>query len=79
METKITFYKNQNHSTPTIAARMMNRIFSAALGSIMMFGLSINTKAQTTLVVPDSNEGSAFIDPSETQPENCNLLSTILC
>lgn len=63
MKTKITFYKNQNHSAQTISARMMNKIFSAILGSIMMFGLSINTSAQTTLVVPDSNEGSAFLGP----------------
>lgn len=63
MKTKITFYKNRNHSAQTISARMMNRIFSAILGSIMMFGLSINTSAQTTLVVPDSNEGSAFLGP----------------
>ena len=63
MKAKITFYKNRNHSAPTISARMKNRIFSAILGSIMMFGLSINTSAQTTLVVPDSNEGSAFLGP----------------
>ncbi len=42
---------------------MKKRIFPAIIGLIMMFGCSINMNAQTTLVVPNSNEGSAFIGP----------------
>ncbi|KIA85933.1 T9SS type A sorting domain-containing protein [Kaistella jeonii] len=43
---------------------MMNKgIVSAIMVLIMMFGYSINTNAQTTLVVPNTNEGSAFIGP----------------
>ena len=64
MKTKITFYKNRNHFTKTFSERMITkRIFSVIIGLIMMFGFNINTKAQSTLLVPNSNEGSAFIGP----------------
>lgn len=40
-----------------------NRIFSSAVGLLLLMGFSVNFKAQTTLVVPNTNEGSAFIGP----------------
>lgn len=64
MKTKITFYKNRNLLTETTSNPKTYKTFiSALLGLFMMFGFSINANAQTTLVVPNSNEGSAFIGP----------------
>jgi len=64
MKTKLTFCINRNHLTKTMSHWMMNkRRLSAVIGLIIMFGYSINTNAQTTLVVPNNNEGSAFIGP----------------
>lgn len=64
MKTKITFFKDRNHLTKTISKQMITkRLFSAILGLTMMFGFNISTNAQTTLLVPNSNEGSAFIGP----------------
>ena len=42
---------------------MSKRLASALIGLVMIFGFNITAKAQTTLVVPNSNEGSAFIGP----------------
>lgn len=62
MNTKSTFYKKQKYAAKAILDRFPNiRKFSAVLGFMMM--LSFNVNAQTTLVVPSSNEGSAFIGP----------------
>lgn len=64
MKLKITFFKNRNYVEKTISVRRLSKgILSAILGMIMMFGFSTDTKAQTTLVVPNSNEGSAFLGP----------------
>ena len=64
MKTKITFCENRNYLKKIISERMITkRVFAVATGLIMLFGFNINTKAQSTLVVPNSNEGSAFIGP----------------
>ena len=64
MKTKITFCENGNYLNKIISERMIiKKVFSAAIGLILLFGFNINTKAQSTLVVPNSNEGSAFIGP----------------
>ncbi len=57
---KITFYRNQNKYSKLI---IRSRLFSVLLGLVFMFYGTNNTNAQTTLVVPNSNEGSAFIGP----------------
>ena len=63
METKITLYKKQNYLRKVPSYGLLSkRLFSAVIGLMMMAGYT-TTKAQTTLVVPDSNEGSAFIGP----------------
>lgn len=63
MNTKFIFFKKRNHFTKIISEWNINKgIFSAVLGLTMFCG-SIKTNAQTTLVVPNSNEGSAFIGP----------------
>lgn len=56
---KLTYCKKQNQS---MMRKINKRLFHSLLGMIMMF-FSINTNAQTALVVPSSNEGSAFIGP----------------
>lgn len=64
MKTKITFCENRNYLNKIISDRMITKkVFSVAIGLILLFGFNINTKAQSTLVVPNSNEGSAFIGP----------------
>ena len=64
MKTKNTFYKNPNIFPKSHSGRKIKkRLFSALIGLIMMFGYNTTTKAQTTLVLPNSNEGSSFIGP----------------
>lgn len=55
MKSKFISFKKTHQSKAS-------RIFSAFAG-LIMFGYSINFSAQTTLIVPSSNEGSAFIGP----------------
>lgn len=74
MKTKITSSKNQNPAAQIISRRMLKKgIFSAFIGVIMLFG-SINTNAQTRLVVPSTNEGSAFIGPFGNAARQLQLL-----
>ena len=64
MKTRFTFYKNRNQVTENISAGKFNsRIFAGIIGLTMMFGFSGNSHAQTTLVVPNSNETSSFTGP----------------
>ncbi len=63
MATKFTFYKKPNYVRKLPSYRLLSkRMFSAIIG-LMMMAAYTGTKAQTALVVPDSNEGSAFIGP----------------
>ena len=74
MKTKITSFKNQNSAAKIHSGRMLNKgIFSAFIGFIMLFG-STNTNAQTTLVIPSTNEGSAFIGPFGNAARQLQLL-----
>lgn len=64
MKTKFTFFKILNEFTNRISVRFINsRNFAAFLGILMMFGYNSTTNAQTKIVVPNTNEGSAFIGP----------------
>lgn len=64
MKTKLTFFKTNNHSTKLFSEQLKTRrLFSAVIGVLMVFCSGINTNAQSTLIVPNSNEGSAFIGP----------------
>ena len=60
MKLKITFCKDRNLLTKSISER---RFFSAVIALLMVFGFNITTSAQTTQIVPNTNEGSAFIGP----------------
>lgn len=63
METKTTLFKKQDYLPKALSLRLLNkRISSVIIGFMMMAGYT-TTKAQTALVIPDSNEGSAFIGP----------------
>lgn len=62
MKTKLTFLKTNNHLTK-LYSEQTRRLFSTVIAVLMVFCSNINTNAQTTLVVPNSNEGSAFIGP----------------
>jgi len=74
MKTKITSFKNQNSAAKIHSGRMLNKgIFSAFIGFIMLFG-STNANAQTVLVVPSTNEGSAFIGPFGNAARQLQLL-----
>ena len=64
MESKSIFFEKLNNPKKTILGQRLNkRKFSIVLGLMMMFSFGIKTNAQTALVIPDSNEGSAFIGP----------------
>lgn len=64
MKTITTFCKSRKQRTKTISEwKFMIGIFPAIVGILMIFGFSNHTNAQTTLVVPNGNEGSAFIGP----------------
>ena len=63
MKRIFTFYKKRNHSSKISYKSGKSKIFSAAIGFAMLFGFSMSSNAQTTLVVPSTNEGSAFIGP----------------
>ena len=74
MKTKITSFKNQNSAAKIYSGRILNKgIFSAFIGVIMLFG-STNTNAQTRLVIPSTNEGSAFIGPFGNAARQLQLL-----
>lgn len=63
METKTTLFKKQDYLPKALSLRLLNkRISSVVIGFMLMAGYT-TTKAQTALVIPDSNEGSAFIGP----------------
>lgn len=74
MKTKTTFYKTPTYFTTGITERLKKPMISAFVGLMLIVGSSINIKAQTTLVVPDSNEGSAFIGPFGNSARQIQLL-----
>ena len=75
MNTKTTFFKNENPLVNTISTgRFGIKIFSTLMGLIMMLSLSTKTNAQTILVVPSTNEGSAFIGPYGNAARQLQLL-----
>ncbi|MBF8456748.1 T9SS type A sorting domain-containing protein [Kaistella sp. G5-32] len=63
MKTKFTFFKNPNHLIKTIAIWKLNKRIIPGVMGLMMLICSIKTNAQTRLVVPNTDEGSAFIGP----------------
>lgn len=75
MKTNFTFYKNENLLFKSLFERMTNgKTFSTIIGLMMMVGFSLKINAQTTLVVPSTNEGSAFIGPFGNSARHLQLL-----
>lgn len=75
MKTKFTFCEKRNYLVKTISERVVyKRVFSVILGLTMLFGYNTKISAQTTLVVPSSNEGSAFIGPFGNSGRQLQLL-----
>ena len=78
MESKSIFFEKLNKPKKTILGQRLNkRKFSIVLGIMMMFSFSIKTAAQTTLVVPDSNEGSVFIGPYGNAARQLQMITMI--
>ena len=61
MKTKFTAYKKLNYSETISSNR--SRLCCAILLLTMFFGYNTTIQSQTKVVVPNSNEGSAFIGP----------------
>ncbi len=75
MKTKTTFSKNEKPAFITITTCTINKkLFSVLMGLFMMFGFCNKTNAQTILVVPSTNEGSAFIGPYGNAARQLQLL-----
>lgn len=73
MEKKITLYKAQNYLT-RISDWMNKKKFVAVFGMLAVFVSSADLKAQSTVVIPSSNEGSAFIGPFGNAARQLQLL-----
>jgi len=74
MKTKTTSSQNQNPAAEIFSGRLLNKgMFSAFIGFVMLFG-STKINAQTILVIPSTNEGSAFIGPFGNAARQLQLL-----
>lgn len=75
MNTKTTFCNNENFVLKIIPKWILKPgSFSAFIGLMMIFGFQFKTNAQTILVVPSTNEGSAFIGPYGNAARQLQLL-----
>lgn len=64
MKTSFTTFKNSSFPlVSTIPFKRISKVVGIILTSGMIFMGSFKANAQTTLIVPNSNEGSAFIGP----------------